>query len=660
MPSVVGPGCVFSTEELVQELRRMGVGKAADTEGMTVELLKWGGPVLIDQITRLLSEECQSGLPAEWNGRRVVPLYKYGPKDKPSSYRTVMVANTFSKVLGRLLEARLDQWCEAEDVRAPTQGGFRKDFSTLDHLLVLRVLSEKAKRLKQLLYILFIDFSKAFDTVSRHLLWERLVELNVPEELVNIIARLYQAVKVKIGDQEEIESTLGVIQGCPLSPTLFGLFIDKLFWDNDGLGLGVELGEDQVHTLLFVDDVALLAKDGNQLICNLEQFCVSTGMKVNVGKTQWMRLGTPGGEEFVFQGQTIDEVKLYRYLGLEMTSSLAWNHSIQKRVGNGFRALYAMWSKCEDEELVDWILRKHLFKSLVQSTVLYAAPIWGPSLTKTGWKKVESVQKTFIQTELGVRKQIPYSLLLAETGGIPLEVEALIQTLQFVARLRRLGAGGLSYIAYSQSHDRGWFANVCQWASSWGFPEERWGNLDEVRTRVSELAIKKMWETPTPRQCYYIRDVNTLSRYQEQSYLREPFSRQLRRLVARYRRYNLTVCGSLGSLLDVRGLSDAVIQGCSDLWRETDMICLTETWEEAKTVLDIPNFRCVKSVWNARKGRKGRGHGGIAIWICEGLNIETYVEHVDTKNQFVCIKLIAGNESGFIITSYFAPAGAPV
>ncbi|KAL3687801.1 hypothetical protein R1sor_014110 [Riccia sorocarpa] len=237
--------CVFSEDEVEKVVGSLCTGKAADILGLTAEHLKWGSAGLLRVITQLFNKAVKE---------RVVPLYKKGPKDDPTSYRTIMVAHVFAKVFGNLLETRLSAWCEEQGVRAPVQAGFRKQFSTLDHLLSLRVMMEEAKRTQQPLYLLFLDFKKAFDSVTRNLIQDQLVTLNVPGELINAIARLYQSVSVKTQVQATgFDSTLGVIQGCPLSPTLFGLFIEKLFWLSCDKITGVTVGTQRVSMLIFAD-----------------------------------------------------------------------------------------------------------------------------------------------------------------------------------------------------------------------------------------------------------------------------------------------------------------------------------------------------------------------------------------------------------------------
>ncbi|KAL3677275.1 hypothetical protein R1sor_027223 [Riccia sorocarpa] len=97
------------------------------------------------------------------------------------------------------------------------------------------------------------------------------------------------------------------------------------------------------------------------------------------------------------------------------------------------------------------------------------------------------------------------------------------------------------------------------------------------------------------------------------------------------------------------------------LWDNADVIILTETWEyRGAEGLEIPGFSRVITVWNEKKGGKGRGYGGIALWTRDGLGLRIKIEAEDKNNQYVCVRFIDGIRPSFLIAAYFAPQGAPI
>ncbi|KAL3696402.1 hypothetical protein R1sor_010478 [Riccia sorocarpa] len=433
--------------------------------------------------------------------------------------------------------------------------------------------------------------------------------------------------------------------GCPASPTLFSLIIDELFWSMQEPMEGVNLGTSTVPMLIFADDVALFADNAAQMeshIRNLEGFCADSGMTVNLDKTRWICVGKQSMERFQFQGREIEQCKSYKYLGIEISANLSWSLCVQSRINGGFKALYALRGICKKVDLWAWQLRGHLFNTLVIPVALYGVPIWGPALPRSSWKKVEAIQKSFLQKEFGVRVQIPYSILLAESGRLPLEVEALILTLQFVFRLRKLENDRHSRMALLQSQSLGWFADVFIWANRWDFPEIEWSSESAIRSKLSILAVQKLWESPTPRQIYYTRDINRMTKYEEQPYLRGKLPRHIRQLISRYRTssHSLYVAALRVLYWNVHGFSDMVAEGGRTLWRNTDVIMLSETWEWRGEEVVIEGFVRIGSVMNSQRSDKGRGFGGIAVWSREGQAAQISLEFEDPGSSVVDFLLV--------------------
>ena len=136
-----------------------------------------------------------------------------------------------------------------------------------------------------------------------------MTELQVPKEYMHAVSRIYEKVlcQVRMGDgvSEFLTSTIGVKQGCPLSPTLFGLLIDELesmireATSQEGIH-EVTIGNAVIMLLLYADDVVLMAhteEEAQKLMNTLEKFCMHSGLTVNGSKTKVMLVKTHNKEK---------------------------------------------------------------------------------------------------------------------------------------------------------------------------------------------------------------------------------------------------------------------------------------------------------------------------------------------------------------------------
>ena len=142
--------------------------------------------------------------------------------------------NIISKIYTSILTERIYNWAEREGKIVPEQAGFRKEYSTTDHIYTLSKLVSNClfgnKRKK--VYCAFVDFQKAFDTVDRNKLWQILSNTGISTKFLNALKAIYKTVRgrVRIGADlsEPIACPAGVKQGCKLSPILFSLMINEV------------------------------------------------------------------------------------------------------------------------------------------------------------------------------------------------------------------------------------------------------------------------------------------------------------------------------------------------------------------------------------------------------------------------------------------------
>jgi len=201
-----------------------------------------------------------------------------------------------------------------------SQCGFRAGRSTTDMVFTLTS-TKKATEQCQPLYVVFVDFSKAFDTVNRQTLWKVLEFYGCPERLTNIIRLFHGGMKGKVtiggSTTESFAINHNVKQGCVLAPTLFILYLtavlETMFSNlnkrvyirtrSDGRLFNIarlkthsKTREICIHELLYADDSALVATEQGALQEIMDRFSVTANLfelKVNISKTELLRQPSP-------------------------------------------------------------------------------------------------------------------------------------------------------------------------------------------------------------------------------------------------------------------------------------------------------------------------------------------------------------------------------
>ena len=171
-----------------------------------------------------------------------------------------------------------------------------KGRSTVEQIFNLRSIIEKYQEHQQELFHVFIDFKKAFDRVWHQALWATMHKYNINKTLIALIEELYDHATSSVyldGDIGEwFRTTVGVRQGCLLSPTLFNIFLERIMTDAlEEHESTVSIGGRTVSNLRFADDIDGLAGSDvelAELIKRLDDSCSSYGMEISAEKTKVM------------------------------------------------------------------------------------------------------------------------------------------------------------------------------------------------------------------------------------------------------------------------------------------------------------------------------------------------------------------------------------
>ncbi|KAK3514905.1 hypothetical protein QTP70_034961 [Hemibagrus guttatus] len=281
MPSVEEPEAEDSEAPGVDEIRPEYL-KSLDVVG-----LSW--------LTRLCNIAWWSGtVPLGWATGVVVPLFKKGDRRVRSNYRGITLLSLPGKVYSRVLERRVRPLFEPRIQEG--RCGFRPSRGTLDQLYTLHRVLKGSWEFAQSVHMCFVDSEKAFNHVPRGILWEVLWEYGVRGPLLRAVWSLYNwsksLVRIVSCKSDLFPVHFGLRQGCPLSLVLFIVFMDRISRRSQGLE-GVRFGDHRISSLIFADDVVLLAPSSLDLQHALGRFaaeCEAARMRVSTTKSEAMVL----------------------------------------------------------------------------------------------------------------------------------------------------------------------------------------------------------------------------------------------------------------------------------------------------------------------------------------------------------------------------------
>ncbi|KAI3376129.1 hypothetical protein L3Q82_016659 [Scortum barcoo] len=312
--------------EVTEVVRKLLGGKAPGVDEIRPEYLKSLDVVGLSWLTRLCNIAWRLGtVPLEWQTGVVVPLFKKGDRRVCSNYRGDHTSQPPGKVYARVLERRIrpivDPWIQEE------QCGFRPGRGTVDQLYTLhRVLGGFMGVCPTSPHVLCGSGEGIRPCPSWYSVGSAPHEYGVRGPLLRAVRSLYDRsrslVRIAGSKSDLFPVHVGLRQGCPLSPVLFIIFMDRISRRSQGPE-GVRFGNHRISSLLFADDVVLLASSSQDLQHVLERFaaeCEAAGMRISTSKSEAMvldrkRVACP----LQVGGEVLPQVEEFKYLGVLFT-----------------------------------------------------------------------------------------------------------------------------------------------------------------------------------------------------------------------------------------------------------------------------------------------------------------------------------------------------
>jgi Reverse transcriptase (RNA-dependent DNA polymerase)/Endonuclease-reverse transcriptase len=412
----------ISRTELEYLYPLMKNNKAAGTDNIFNENLKTVFPHILPQIQNFLNNCLEQSLtPKQWKESKLKMLYKgKGDREDVNSYRGISIGNSLFNLLDKIMYYRILKAFE-EHIPA-NQFGFLPYRSTLQaiervHGKILETLNSETS--ETCLFVVFIDLNKAFDTLDRKFLFQKLMSANKLSYLdLKFIAETLDVNFLKISDgvyeSETIVQSNGVRQGAPSAPLNFDIAISDAHTEVFSKYPGID-------TTWYADDGCFSSTDLNLLKCaltDLVPYLKERGLSLNVKKTKVVKFRRGGkrplNEELTLNGENIEFVPTFNYLGVtfQTTGSCFTQHIIA-------RARAARFAGFEIKNLSKLSMETALkiFHMKVAPMATYAIQIVWQFLSLQNLLKLESVKACFLKRALCLsqKSRSRFSYALADT-----------------------------------------------------------------------------------------------------------------------------------------------------------------------------------------------------------------------------------------------------
>ena len=470
-------------DELETAIKSLKSNKASGIDGIINEFIRFSPSPVKEAILLLFNAILQTGcFPEIWAKGEIVPVYKKGNINDPSNFRGIFLISCLGKVFSSILNSRLNEWAESNDIFCNNQFGFRKEKSVTDCIFTIHGLIEHFLSNSTQFFCSFVDLKKAFDFIDRRCLWYKLDLNGVSSKLINLIKDMYGKIKLRVrqtassflknknsntdksnrknhsNDENErntffenedfvesddfFTSTAGVFQGESLSPFLFSMYLNDLdTFLKDSEDVGVQLDYFLLTIIMFADDMVLFSKTRQGLqnaLDALSKYCSLWGMSVNTSKTKCMAFKNGGKisklDTWTYENAKLETVNKFKYLGFILSSSGKFAQSIAAMADQGRVALFNMKTSLNCYADLDLKTKLKLFNCFISPVIENACEVWG--FCKAD--KLDTLYLGFLKSILGVRKSIPSVFIYRELNLYPLKLNRYIRIFKYWLKIKDL------------------------------------------------------------------------------------------------------------------------------------------------------------------------------------------------------------------------------
>jgi len=332
--------------EIISAIDRLASGKSPGIDSIHSEFLKAGGDAMVQILHILFNTILETGdIPSSFRKALIVVLYKKDDRSECKNYRPISLLSHVYKLFMTIIGNRITD--DLYSCFPDSQAAYQPGRGTTEQIFALCQMIEKSIEFNKPLYMIFIDFTKAFDSIKLDKLWSILDKTSLNKNYINLLKSVYDgsqaSIKTDLGNSRFIDIKKGVKQGDMLSAILFCVALAAVMLKTEEVcNSGFSIGGRILSNLSYADDIALTNDCSIKLqgfVNELAKNAREIGLEINLGKTKSMSTDKRQRSlNMTIYNQPIKQVTEFIYLGHKLTSSSNHEATLKHRIGLGWAA----------------------------------------------------------------------------------------------------------------------------------------------------------------------------------------------------------------------------------------------------------------------------------------------------------------------------------